>query len=240
VSTSPPLQPHEARTPPSVEELERRRILSSRLFFGAGGLIAVSAVLPWVSVLGIISAHPSGGQILFIFLFAAACGGAGYLVRQRRATRTLLIGMWAVNALLGLIIIGFYSSLSEGEGIVGPAAGVFVAGIGVIVGIAATVQLHRSRAKPAIIDPPAGTQMSPDGNWWWDGSSWREMSQQSRRIETSQRPPSPPHQDDRATKPAGSTPSPQLAQAFCQDCGRPMDPNQRFCPACGVKQAEIG
>jgi hypothetical protein len=262
VSTIQPQQPREAQTPPSPEELERRRILSSRLFFGAGGLIAVSAFMPWVTALAIIQAHLTGGYILAVLVVGAAYAGAGYRVHQRRVTLTLLNGIWVLNALMAIGVILIFDAVGGlGNELVSPAAGVFAAGIGVITGVAATVQLHRSgapvphllarvatglqrkmqeRQTATITTPPPGAQLSPDGHWWWDGNSWREVSQQSRPIETIQSSPSPPHKDGPATKPPGLTPPNQLPEVFCQDCGRSMDPNQRFCPACGFKQAEIG
>ncbi len=60
--------------------------------------------------------------------------------RRRKASR-------ALYAAGGLWVVICYSSFEGAAGIVSPAIGVFVAGIGVIVGIAATIQLHRSRGR---------------------------------------------------------------------------------------------
>jgi hypothetical protein len=207
--------------------------MSSRLFFGAGGLIAVSAFMPWVTALTIIQAHLTGGYILLVLVVGAAYGGAGYMVGQRRVTLTLLNGIWALNALTAFGVIVIFDVVGGlGNELVSPAAGVFIAGIGVITGVAATVQLHRAGAPLPHVLARVATELRRITR---EGQSTvaTPLSGATQRSPITSR-------QDAPTTPPESTPSPQPVQVYCQDCGKPMYPDQRYCPACGVKQAETG
>ena len=62
---------------------------------------------------------------------------------------------------------------------------VFGAGIGFIVvvaGVVAVLVLRRRAPAPsayASFAPALSLQMSPDGNYWWDGQSWRDAAQEA-------------------------------------------------------------
>lgn len=207
VSSAGPTRP---RAPATLEERERRRVVASRLFFGGGGALAISSFLPWVSVLTIAQVHLTGGDIVLVLGVAGLYAGAGYLVGQGRVTRALVNGVWVLNALMAILIILIFDGLGGlGNEIVSPGAGVFVAGIGVVVSVAATIQLHRSGAglprvtaavvawvqrklgHAAVVDeppwrddvsPPPGAEISPDGLYWWDDRAgrWRLINEEDR------------------------------------------------------------
>jgi hypothetical protein len=140
---------------PSAEQLERRRVSSVRVFYAAAVALALSIFLPWVTVLGFVSVHLSGGGVVYLLAFTAVYAGEGYLVQQRRVTGTLMTAAWAVDAWMILNVVGLFHELGKGAGLVTPAAGVYVASVGVIAGIFATVQLQRSRRHPGGAGPGA-------------------------------------------------------------------------------------
>jgi hypothetical protein len=161
--------------PASQEELDRRRLISSRIFIGAGVALLISLFLPWVSVLGLVGVGLSGGYVILVLLLAGVLAGEGYLVHNNRVDRRLFIAAWVVNGVMILAVYLIFHALSPAAGIINPGSGLYVATVGVLVSVAATVQLHRSQIRPAVSAPPAGAQMSPDGHWWWDGENWREL-----------------------------------------------------------------
>lgn len=57
----------------------------------------------------------------------------------------MLVGIWILNVLMAILVIFIFKELGGlSNSLVSPGVGVFVAGIGVIAGIVATVQLHRA------------------------------------------------------------------------------------------------
>jgi hypothetical protein len=139
-----------------------RSALSQRLFFAAAGALALSTILPWVTVSGehslagvMWNTKPTSGGMLYLLLFAAAYAGAGRALRLQQDVRRWAIGTWVVNAWMAVNVIAISSSLKSQHvedplGVVGfhssAGAGVFVASLAVMAGIAGSVTLLRSRA----------------------------------------------------------------------------------------------
>ena len=68
---------------PPGDQLERRRVLSVRIFYGAAIALALSIFLPWVTVLGVVSVHLSGFEVVYLLAFASVYAREGYLVLNR-------------------------------------------------------------------------------------------------------------------------------------------------------------
>ena len=54
--------------------------------------------------------------------------------------------------------------------------------LAVVIGLVAVLAARRRRPAPAMVAaaaPFAGVQMSPDGNFWWDGQAWRDAAQEA-------------------------------------------------------------
>jgi hypothetical protein len=108
--------------------------------------------------------------------------------------------------------------------------GVFAFGVAAVVlvtGLVAFLALRRrppamvgayamagvpNTAVPEAVTLPGGTYMSPDGNYWWDGQSWRDA--------TTDNPPDAQRSDDgaywwdgRSWRPVAQSPPPQTPTA---------------------------
>jgi len=134
----------------SVGSIGKRRRNSSRLFFAAGAALGISVFLPWASIAGIVSSHMSGTGVAVMLLFAAAYGAIGSRAQSGHDSRALCAGAWSLNLVVGLVVFAVYHVLGKTEGIVAPAVGVFVASLGALVGIAATIMLHMTRSSQHI------------------------------------------------------------------------------------------
>src|SRR5919197_131516 len=89
-----------------------RSTLSPRLFFGSAATLALSTMLPWVTVSGEHAlagvgwqTKLSSGGVVYLLLFAAAYAGAGHALRQQREVRRWAVGMWVVNGWMALNVI---------------------------------------------------------------------------------------------------------------------------------------
>lgn len=216
------MQPNERMPPPlpPPSDAERHYLLASRLFFAAAALIVVSAFLPWVTALAIIQAHLPGGDVLLVLVVGALYAGAGYMVRERRITHTLVGAVWILNGVVAVGVVLIFKAVGGlGNELVSPAAGVFVCGFGVITGTAATIQVHRAGDPlPRLLARLVAAVRQ------------RETAL-SKTRQSSQPPPPPP------TSPAEPASAP--AQVFCDNCGDSMAPTQRFCTVCGTRQKGI-
>jgi hypothetical protein len=140
---------------PSPEQLDRRRVASARMFCASAVALVLSLFLPWATVLAVVSVHPSGGQVVYLLAFAAIYAGACHKVYRRRVTRTFMIAAWVVNAWMVVNVLAIFNALGKGDGLVSPGAGLYIASLGALSGIAATIELHRSRVRseaPAAVD----------------------------------------------------------------------------------------
>lgn len=146
------------RPAPPSQHLGRRRELIAWIFGGAAIALVFSTFLPWASVLSVINLHISGGAVVYVLAFAAAYGAAGYLVYRDRVPRVFLIAAWVVNVWMIINIAVLFNALGNSQGAVSAGAGLYIACIGVIAGIVATVKLHRSGGATA----PARTEGSSE------------------------------------------------------------------------------
>jgi hypothetical protein len=137
--------------PPSAspDAVERGQVKAVRMLFGAAAALAISTLLPWASLGGLFSANLSAGGVLYLLLFAAAYGAAGYQLSQRRDDRRILTALWVVNSWMVINVILLFASFGgQADQTIGvrPAVGVFVASAGVIVAVIGTLQLRRARS----------------------------------------------------------------------------------------------
>jgi hypothetical protein len=135
------------RVAPTREQLERRRVASARMFCGASAMLVLSVFLPWATVLSVYNVHVSGGASAYLFFLASIHAGEAYLVHTRRVTLMTTVASWLFGAWTLVNVFAIFKSLGEGQGLITPGAGVYVASIGVVVAIAATIQMHRSRSR---------------------------------------------------------------------------------------------
>lgn len=143
---------------------QQRRAMAVRLFFATGAALAVSTLLPWISIDGgsslfgvtVNTGLPSNGQT-YLFVFAAVYAGAGYTLSQHRRLRWLVATMWLVNAWMVVNVYGLYHGLhDQGDGgqtagiSINPGVGMLIATLAVAIGVLASVTLQRARISAAI------------------------------------------------------------------------------------------
>lgn len=155
--------PGSSPTAPSAAQLERRRASSVRMFYGAAVALALSIFLPWVVVLDVVSVHLTGFEVVYLLAFSAVYAREGYLVQQRRVTGTLMTAAWVVNGWMIVNVFAIFEEFGKGDGLVTPGAGVYVASIGIIAAIVATVQVQRSRRRPGTTGPESVPVPLEDG-----------------------------------------------------------------------------
>jgi hypothetical protein len=136
-----------SRGAPTPEQLERRRVASVRMFCGASAMLVVSIFLPWATVLSVYDVHLGGGASAYLLFLASIYAGEAYLVHTRRVTALVTLASWLFGAWTVINVFAIFKSLGNGQGLVTPGAGVYVASIGVVVAIVATIQMHRSRSR---------------------------------------------------------------------------------------------
>jgi hypothetical protein len=140
-------QVDQRRISDSIGAINGYRRHSSRLFYTAGAALGISVFLPWASIAGIVSSHISGVGVAVMLLFAAAHATIGYRVQFGHNSRALCGGAWILNVVVGFVVFAVYYVLGKTEGIVEPTVGIFVASVGALVGIAATIMLHMTRSQ---------------------------------------------------------------------------------------------
>jgi hypothetical protein len=138
---------------PSREQLDRRRVVSARMFCASAVALVLSLFLPWATILAVASVQPTGGQVVYLLAFAGIYAGGAYLVHKQRVTRGFMIVAWIVNAWMIVNVVAIFDALGNGDGLVRPGAGLYIASLGVLSAIAATIQLHRSRLHPSSDSP---------------------------------------------------------------------------------------
>jgi hypothetical protein len=143
---------------PTREQLDRRRVASARMFCGAAGMLVLSIFLPWATVLSVYNVHLSGGASAYLFFLASIYAGEAYVVHTRRVTAMTTLASWLFGAWTVINVFAIFNSLGDGQGLITLGAGVYVASIGVLVAILATIQMHRSRSRPV---PPVENRATP-------------------------------------------------------------------------------
>src|SRR5947208_408078 len=119
---------------------EYHRVKAYRFFYVAAGFFGFSACVPWVGVIG-FALYPYGKYVVLLRGIAALYAGEGYLVQQGRATSGTTLAVWILDVVVAigfLWIFNGFGGFGGGSAYLGPAAGVFLAGIGVVVALKAT------------------------------------------------------------------------------------------------------
>jgi len=150
---------------------------------GGGGAIAISTLLPWVSVAGIASANRSGGGVFMLLALGAGLIFLGARVLQDRMTKTKMIVLWVLAAIELLLVVGLFAAVGHADGESGglatPAAGFYIAVAGLIAATAGTIMVQTTRHGPVALLPAGAPYLSADRSAWWDGQAWRDATRQA-------------------------------------------------------------
>jgi hypothetical protein len=126
----------------------------------AGIAVALSAFLPWVSVDGLYSTHPSGGGVLLLLVIGGLLAFFGSRVLRGRLSRAITVALWAISAIdvvLSLALFGNLSQLnneSAGLASIQPSTGFYVALGGLVASVVGTVLAQTvRRAKVSVGEP---------------------------------------------------------------------------------------
>ena len=149
---------------------------------GGGGAIAISVLLPWVSVAGIASANLSGGGAVMLLAVATGLIYLGTRVLKDRITKTTMIVLWVLAAIDLLLILILFAAVGRADGESGglatPAAGFYIAVLGLIAATVGTIMFQTTRRGGVVIPPVGAPHLSADRSAWWDGQAWRDATQQ--------------------------------------------------------------
>jgi hypothetical protein len=151
---------------------------------GGGIAVALSAFLPWITVIGFVDVHLSGISIAIIFVLGGLLAYLGVRVLRDLASRAILIGLWVLAGIDVLTVIGLFYALDKigSSGEVAPGTGFYLALIGLIASIVGTVllQLSTRRASAEVISSESQVGLlSEDGRWRWNGERWLETEKRS-------------------------------------------------------------
>jgi hypothetical protein len=132
---------------------------------GCGGLVIVSAFLPWVSAFGITSGHLTGfGVLLFSAIGGALILLASTALAGRRPPKVVQVFLWIIAAVDALLVFAFFEVVSSVGGLSGgavsPAIGFWVAMLGLAGSAVGTIMLQVARARVAR-DPAAMPIVAP-------------------------------------------------------------------------------
>jgi hypothetical protein len=156
------------------------RIKTAGMWIALGGLaIVLSAFLPWVSAIGIITVSLTGGGVVYVFVLGGILIFIGVRILNDLARQWMRVVLWLLAAWDTLSVIGIFASLNNNNvgGAVQPAVGLFVAAGGIVATIVGTILLQTVRLKKAAPKAIAQPMLSPDGHYWWDGASWRNLAE---------------------------------------------------------------
>lgn len=166
------------------ESIKLRYRTPGRVLVAAGGLLGVSAVLPWASAIGIISVNLTGGALVYVLALAGVYAGFGYRTIAGQATTSLMAALWVFDLwALGNIVYLFKQFSGDTSGFVQPGVGVYVATLAVITAVVGTFRLQRARLALTVMQsespPHSGDQpiLSEDGYYEWVDESWRLREQ---------------------------------------------------------------
>jgi len=141
-----------------------RRKTAGWLVCGGGLGVALSAFLPWFTVIGLVNAGLGGAGILVAALGAGLAFLGARILMERTSRKTTII-LWVLAALDLLIVIGLFSSkrsLDGTGGLVTPAMGFYLALLGLIATVAGTVVMQTT-VRPGAGDPEAHASDPPFG-----------------------------------------------------------------------------
>lgn len=162
-----------------------RRRRAGYFVCGGGGGIGISVLLPWVSVAGIASANLSGGGVVVLLALGAGLAYLGTRILKDRITKTTMIVLWVLAAIDLLLILILFAEVGRADGESGglatPAAGFFIAVVGLIAATVGTIMVQTTRhGREAVAPVPVGAPyLSADRSAWWDGQAWRDAALQA-------------------------------------------------------------
>lgn len=149
---------------------------------GGGGAIAISVLLPWISVAGIASANLSGGGVAMLLALGGGLIYLGARVLKERVTRTAMTVLWVLAGIELLLILVLLAEVSHADGESGglatPAAGFYIAVAGLVAATAGTIMLQTTRPGRSVPPPAGAPLLSADRSAWWDGQAWRDAARQ--------------------------------------------------------------
>ena len=150
IAGPPVAEPFPARPRAAAFASATGRARSAGWFVTAGGIgIVLSTMLPWFSWLGI-----DGGTIPFAWFLALASLGAlvayfGVRVLKERVTRAVMVTLWVVAVSAVLFTAVMIAAANDVErrsfGTVNPAAGLYLAVLGIAASVVGTVLLQTTR-----------------------------------------------------------------------------------------------
>jgi hypothetical protein len=119
--------------------------------------VALSAFLPWVSLLGVASVHLSGGALVLVLAAGAVLAYCGGRVLKDRTTRLLMIALWILAALDSLMVVFLFGAqrdiTNSSEGLASPGVGLYVAIAGLIATVIGTTLLQTTRRRIPLAAP---------------------------------------------------------------------------------------
>jgi hypothetical protein len=128
--------------------------------FGAGLAVALSAFLPWVSVGGLYSTHPSGGGELLLLVIGGLLAFFGSRILQGRLSKAITIALWTISGIDVVLSLALFANLShlnnEGAGLVSvqPSTGFYVGLGGLVASVIGTVLAQTVRRTKASVGEP--------------------------------------------------------------------------------------
>lgn len=120
---------------------------------GGGVAVMLSAFMPWVSIDGVVSSHPSGTGLFLLLVIGAAYAYFGSRVLQNRVGPQTNVALWVVSGIDVLLSVGILVGAGQanreipGLVSVSPSLGFFVGLAGLAAGVAGTAMLQLVRGR---------------------------------------------------------------------------------------------
>lgn len=128
---------------------------AGRLLVGGGVGLALSACLPWFTVLGVGSGQLPAGSFVVFGAAGALLAYLGVRALRGRATRRVMAGLWVLAGLAALVAVSLFVGANDLQqssgGTASPAFGFDLAIVALLCTVAGTVLLQASRRRR----PPA-------------------------------------------------------------------------------------
>ena len=206
--TAPPAPGSRERAPAPRQQatesgITGRARTAGWLLLGGGVAIVLSAILPWYTVLGIVSGQAPTGYFLTVGAVGGLIAYFGIRALRDRVTRAIMIVLWVLAPIatyfaVALFIVGGQAS-NKSYGTVTLGSGFYAGLIGLVATVAGTIVLQTTRRSPSkggrtkssfpdggyggdatawsgvAAETPPNAPRSDDGNWWWDGAQWHAI-----------------------------------------------------------------
>ena len=143
---------------------------------GGGLMIAISAFLPWATVIGFISAGLSGAEVLFVFALGVVVGVMGIRVLQDDDAIWVHAVLWlaAVLAVITAVVAIQQINSSDNMDLVGMGTGLYVFIAGGAAAIFGTASLQTTASRRRVRSRTI--LLSEDRRYWWDSKGWRSLA----------------------------------------------------------------